>query len=96
MGKPVNKVHIRMGDTLLPKRGRALDPVIVIEVCRPDRWARIKDAAVCANDPGWNRNHIADRDGTQVRTFRELDRDYFIDCPDDREPYLDYLKSLPF
>lgn len=93
MTRPANGKHLRMGDLLLPKRGRYLDPVTVIWLCRPDKWAMVKDAAVCAKDPGWLKNHMADWDGAEKKTFRELARDFQIACPDDRLPWAEYLAA---
>lgn len=95
MSKPANARYIRRGDLLIPKRGRYLDPVIVVEVRRPDHRAVIKDAAICSKDPKWNGGKgFADRDGTEVKTFRELTKDYTIACPDDRMPYDEWLHII--
>lgn len=92
MSRPANGNHLRRGDLLIPKRGRYLDPVIVVEIHRPDKKARVKDAALCASDPKWNGGKgFAQRDGSEVKTFRELAKDYHIACPDDRMPYAEYL-----
>ena len=94
MSRPANGTHLRMGDLLIPKRGRYLDPVTVIWICRPDKWAMVKDASVTSRDPGWKKNKMADRDGAERKTFRELAKDFHIACPDDRPPYLEYLAGL--
>jgi hypothetical protein len=95
MGRPINGRHIRLADLLIPKRGKTedYDPLIVIGLWRNDGKARVKDSSLTSQDEGWQRNHCANPDGSQVKTLDELNRNYIIACEDDRECWNDHIEN---
>lgn len=72
------------GDLLIPKRGRHLDPVIVIGLQPGDKRATVKDQKLVESDPKWiEGNKVLDcrpSTGAVRKTFRELAKDYRIDA----------------
>lgn len=75
------------GDVLIPKRGRHLDPVIVIHRMPGDKVAVVKDQSLVKRDPAWQANRRcsnAEADGALWLTYRDLARNYRIDA-DNRE-----------
>lgn len=75
------------GDVLVPRRGRNLDPVIVIHHMPGDKVAVVKDQALVEADPAWQANRrcsTAEADGALWLSYRELARNYRIDA-DNRE-----------
>lgn len=80
---PINRdSHPMTGDLLVPKRGRHLDPVLVIHRMPGDRVAVVKDRSLVERDPGWQANHrvsASGADGALWLTYRELGRNYYID-----------------
>lgn len=72
----------KTGDILVPKRGRHLDPVIVIHQMPGDKVAVVKDQALVEADPAWQANRrcsVSEASGALWLTYRELARNYLID-----------------
>lgn len=74
----------QFGDLLVPKRGRHLDPVIVIGLQPGDKQATIKDQKLVESDPKWIEGNKClskhPSTGAVRKTFRELGKDYRIDA----------------
>lgn len=74
----------KFGDVLVPKRGRHLDPVIVIHLHPGDKQAVVKDQRLVENDPKWTKgNKVIDchpDTGAVRKTYRQLAKDYRIDA----------------
>lgn len=81
---PINRdSHPMTGDLLVPKRGRHLDPVIVIHRMPGDKVAVVKDQSLVERDPAWQGNRVlstSEDDGALWLTYRELGRNYRIDA----------------
>jgi hypothetical protein len=72
--KPVTLATVRIGVTLLPKRGRStLEPLEVVNVRRPDRQALVRPTAgILADALAW--------DGASSAKLSELRRNYVVDA----------------
>ena len=72
--KPVSLATIRIGVTLIPKRGRStLEPLEVVNVRRPDRQALVRPVAgVESSSSSW--------EGAATARLSELRRNYVVDA----------------
>lgn len=83
--RPINRDNLpKAGDVLIPKRGRYLDPVIVLSVNKPDRQIVVKDKSLVERDPIWAEgNKCVDAtpaSGALRLPIREIAKDYLIDA----------------
>lgn len=77
----VNEETIHVGVLLVPKQGRDLDPIIVLNHSKADGRACVRDASLVTKDPRWKVNRCASqsaKDGARWETFRELRRNYHV------------------
>lgn len=77
----VSDETIHVGVLLVPKQGRDLDPVIVLNHSKADGRACVRDAGLVTRDPRWAVNRCASQraaDGARWETFRELRRNYSV------------------
>lgn len=76
--------HPKFGDVLVPKRGRHLDPVIVIGLQPGDKQATIKDKNLVESDPRWTEGNkclsTSPSTGAIRKSYRELAKDFRIDA----------------
>ena len=74
----------RFGDLLVPKRGRHIDPVIVIQVSPGDKQVVVKDQKLVEADPKWTEGNKlispSPENGCVRMTFRDAGKNFYVDA----------------